>query len=64
MKFVFPEGIAPDEAARRSYIPDYDDANGAWFNNLNRFDQAYCQDPDNLEQLLIIYARDFNFLVE
>src|SRR5260370_1065923 len=41
MKFVFPDGLAPlDEAARRSYIPDYDDANGAWFNNLDRFDQA------------------------
>jgi hypothetical protein len=28
---------------------------------LDRFDQDYCQDPDDLEQLLIIYARDFAY---
>jgi hypothetical protein len=65
MKFVFPQGIAPlDEAARRSYIPEYEDANRAWFGKLDRFDSAYCQDPDNLDHLLITYARKFNFLVE
>jgi len=53
MKFVFPEGIAPpDEAARQSYVPDYNDTNAAWFRALDRFNNAYCQDPDDLDQLL------------
>lgn len=65
MKFVLPEGIAPsDLAARRSYRPVYDDANRSWFSSLDRFDEAYRQDPDSLDPLLTAYAREHNFLVE
>ena len=65
MKFVFPEGIAPlDQEARQSYIPVDGEADEAWFTRLERFEKAYRQDPDNLDLLLIAYAREHNFLVE
>lgn len=40
------------------------DTNEAWFNSLDRFDLAYRENPDNLEPLLINYARKHDFWVE
>ena len=65
IELIFPEkAILGDEVQRNRILSNLSERDDEKLKLLDQLDEAYRQDPDSLDTLLVEYARKYKFIVD